>query len=208
MDTENHIYGSGVGSSFSSTLACLHADLACDECATEFQCSTRPHERRYCGLWHIAHRADGFEQGRTACEPTSGFLLALHWLHDETPEDEQTPASTTIAGAGAELRHRWVWAPLALPDCVATQQGKGACCPVHACSNHERASSTEKEWPWRCGLATRRHRSSWRERRSMEPGEGTTRPLVQISSKPAARSTFHWRFPLSNVSERNRWARL
>jgi hypothetical protein len=32
--------------------------------------------------------------------------------------------------------------------------------------------------------------------------------LVQISSKPAARSTFHWRFPLSNVSERNRWARL
>jgi hypothetical protein len=31
-------------------------------------------------------------------------------------------------------------------------------------------------------------------------------PLVQISSKPAARSTFHWRFPLSNVSERNRWA--
>jgi hypothetical protein len=35
-----------------------------------------------------------------------------------------------------------------------------------------------------------------------------TFPLVQISSKPAARSTFHWRFPLSNVSERNRWARL
>jgi len=34
------------------------------------------------------------------------------------------------------------------------------------------------------------------------------RALVQISSKPAARSTFHWRFPLSNVSERNRWARL
>jgi len=34
------------------------------------------------------------------------------------------------------------------------------------------------------------------------------RTLVQISSKPAARSTFHWRFPLSNVSERNRWARL
>jgi hypothetical protein len=33
-------------------------------------------------------------------------------------------------------------------------------------------------------------------------------PLVQISSKPAARSTFHWRFPLSNVSERNRWVRL
>jgi hypothetical protein len=32
--------------------------------------------------------------------------------------------------------------------------------------------------------------------------------LVQISSKPAARSTFHWRFPLSNVSERNRWTRL
>ena len=36
-------------------------------------------------------------------------------------------------------------------------------------------------------------------------GEG---PLVEKSSKPAARSTFHWRFPLSNVSERNRWARL
>jgi hypothetical protein len=32
--------------------------------------------------------------------------------------------------------------------------------------------------------------------------------LVEKSSKPAARSTFHWRFPLSNVSERNRWARL
>jgi hypothetical protein len=32
--------------------------------------------------------------------------------------------------------------------------------------------------------------------------------LVEKSSKPTARSTFHWRFPLSNVSERNRWARL
>jgi hypothetical protein len=91
----------------------------------------------------MAHRANGFQAGQECMQAHKRFPSCLHWLHDGTPEND-TPAPTAIAGADAELRHRRVWAPLALTDCAATQQGKGACCPVHVCSSHGRASPNEK----------------------------------------------------------------
>ena len=84
MDTENHIYGSGVGSSFSSTLACLHADLACDECATEFHTSARKGDTAVYGAWHTGQTV--FEQGRTASGPTSrGGPGSIQWYSIEYP---------------------------------------------------------------------------------------------------------------------------
>jgi hypothetical protein len=140
-----------------------------------------------------------------------------------------TPACVVVAArvaaaasAGSRLRPRVATvAGVCLPEPEsrsadgARRRAVGACPPVAACLG----LATMLQWLARAVAASRTWQRWWS---SPVPwpvpcprhGRGTLRvperrrPLVQISSKPAARSTFHWRFPLSNVSERNMWARL